>query len=234
MQNRNVINSWYPTFINCTVNCNERVLLFIDLWKPSFLFHSQAVYRKKYLKKYLSSHYPLSIISSSSLWLGYCFVSVAWGIYFLNRAFPPRGYFGFVEWLFFCASCFVPGISSLPECSISSFVFFSLTVLLSSLSLLLFVCLFVCFAQERILLWLLQFMQEQGISLDEVDQQGNSAVHVAAQHGHLGCIQVGIRGLLRGVQPLRPDLSSFHPAYLCWCQCLASRGLFFSAKDVVE
>lgn len=33
-------------------------------------------------------------------------------------------------------------------------------------------------------------MQEQGISLDEVDQDGNSAVHVAAQHGYLGCIQV--------------------------------------------
>lgn len=33
-------------------------------------------------------------------------------------------------------------------------------------------------------------MQEQGISLDEVDQEGNSAVHVASQHGYLGCIQV--------------------------------------------
>lgn len=33
-------------------------------------------------------------------------------------------------------------------------------------------------------------MQEQGISLDEVDQDGNSAVHVASQHGYLGCIQV--------------------------------------------
>ncbi|XP_012519728.1 PREDICTED: synphilin-1 isoform X7 [Propithecus coquereli] len=43
--------------------------------------------------------------------------------------------------------------------------------------------------QEKILLWLLQFMQEQGISLDEVDQDGNSAVHVASQHGYLGCIQ---------------------------------------------
>ncbi|XP_074184663.1 synphilin-1 isoform X2 [Rhinolophus sinicus] len=42
---------------------------------------------------------------------------------------------------------------------------------------------------EKILLWLLQFMQEQGISLDEVDQDGNSAVHVASQHGYLGCIQ---------------------------------------------
>lgn len=40
------------------------------------------------------------------------------------------------------------------------------------------------------LLWLLQFMQEQGISLDEVDQNGNTAVHVAAQHGHLSCLQV--------------------------------------------
>ncbi|XP_044301894.1 synphilin-1 isoform X1 [Varanus komodoensis] len=46
-----------------------------------------------------------------------------------------------------------------------------------------------CYGQEKILLWLLQFMQEQGISLDEVDQDGNSAVHVAAQRGYLGCIQ---------------------------------------------
>uniref|UniRef100_A0A8C3HIC7 Synuclein alpha interacting protein n=1 Tax=Chrysemys picta bellii TaxID=8478 RepID=A0A8C3HIC7_CHRPI len=45
------------------------------------------------------------------------------------------------------------------------------------------------YGQEKILLWLLQFMQEQGISLDEVDQDGNSAVHIAAQHGYLGCIQ---------------------------------------------
>lgn len=33
-------------------------------------------------------------------------------------------------------------------------------------------------------------MQEQAISLDEVDQDGNSAVHVASRHGNLGCIQV--------------------------------------------
>ncbi|NWJ04312.1 SNCAP protein, partial [Crypturellus undulatus] len=46
-----------------------------------------------------------------------------------------------------------------------------------------------CYGQEKILLWLLQFMQEQGISLDEADQDGNTAVHVAAQHGYLGCIQ---------------------------------------------
>ncbi|KAF5905313.1 synphilin-1, partial [Clarias magur] len=45
------------------------------------------------------------------------------------------------------------------------------------------------YGQERILLWLLQFMQEQAISLDEVDQNGNSAVHVAAQYGQLGCLQ---------------------------------------------
>lgn len=44
--------------------------------------------------------------------------------------------------------------------------------------------------QEKVLLWLLQFMQEQAISLDEVEQNGNTAVHVAAQHGHLTCIQV--------------------------------------------
>ncbi|NXD05393.1 SNCAP protein, partial [Certhia familiaris] len=47
-----------------------------------------------------------------------------------------------------------------------------------------------CYGQEKILLWLLQFMQEQGISLDEVDQDGNTAVHIAAQHGYLGCIQI--------------------------------------------
>ncbi|XP_068460398.1 synphilin-1 isoform X2 [Clinocottus analis] len=45
------------------------------------------------------------------------------------------------------------------------------------------------YGQEKVLLWLLQFMQEQGISLDEVDQNGNTAVHVAAQYGHLTCIQ---------------------------------------------
>lgn len=44
--------------------------------------------------------------------------------------------------------------------------------------------------QEKVLLWLLQFMQEQAISLDEIDQNGNTAVHVAAQYGHLTCIQV--------------------------------------------
>ncbi|XP_078252415.1 synphilin-1 [Rhinoraja longicauda] len=43
--------------------------------------------------------------------------------------------------------------------------------------------------QERVLLWLLQYMQEQGISLDEVDQHGNTAAHVATQHGHLTCLQ---------------------------------------------
>ncbi|XP_072272140.1 synphilin-1 isoform X2 [Pyxicephalus adspersus] len=45
------------------------------------------------------------------------------------------------------------------------------------------------YGQEKILLWLLQFMQEQGISLDETDKCGNSAVHIASQHGYLGCIQ---------------------------------------------
>ncbi|XP_050770421.1 synphilin-1-like [Gymnogyps californianus] len=45
------------------------------------------------------------------------------------------------------------------------------------------------YGQEKILLWLLQFMQEQGISLDEADQNGNTAVHIAAQRGYLGCIQ---------------------------------------------
>ncbi|XP_077457685.1 synphilin-1 [Stigmatopora argus] len=45
------------------------------------------------------------------------------------------------------------------------------------------------YGQEKVLLWLLQFMQEQAISLDEVDQDGNTGVHVAALNGHLGCIQ---------------------------------------------
>ncbi|KAM8960779.1 synphilin-1 [Pelodytes ibericus] len=45
------------------------------------------------------------------------------------------------------------------------------------------------YGQEKILLWLLQFMQEQGISLDEIDKCGNSAVHIASQHGYLGCLQ---------------------------------------------
>ncbi|XP_061835941.1 synphilin-1 [Nerophis lumbriciformis] len=45
------------------------------------------------------------------------------------------------------------------------------------------------YGQEKVLLWLLQFMQEQAISLDEVDQHGNTGVHVAAQYGHLTCIQ---------------------------------------------
>ncbi|CAJ0952727.1 unnamed protein product [Ranitomeya imitator] len=42
---------------------------------------------------------------------------------------------------------------------------------------------------EKILLWLLQFMQEQGISLDETDRCGNSAVNIASQNGYLGCVQ---------------------------------------------
>ncbi|XP_033829103.1 synphilin-1 [Periophthalmus magnuspinnatus] len=45
------------------------------------------------------------------------------------------------------------------------------------------------YGQEKVLLWLLQFMQEQAISLDEADLHGNTAVHTAAQHGHLTCIQ---------------------------------------------
>ncbi|XP_057687279.1 synphilin-1 [Corythoichthys intestinalis] len=45
------------------------------------------------------------------------------------------------------------------------------------------------YGQEKVLLWLLQFMQEQAISLDEVDHNGNTGVHVAALYGHLTCIQ---------------------------------------------
>ncbi|XP_051924885.1 synphilin-1 isoform X2 [Hippocampus zosterae] len=45
------------------------------------------------------------------------------------------------------------------------------------------------YGQEKVLLWLLQFMQEQAISLDEADHNGNTGVHVAAQYGHLTCVQ---------------------------------------------
>lgn len=76
--------------------------------------------------------------------------------------------------------------------------------------------------QEKVLLWLLQFMQEQAISLDEVDQNGNTAVHVAAQYGHLTCIQVCEVGknpvhlrLLREAQTLSVWSVS------CWPACLA-------------
>ncbi|XP_036383747.1 synphilin-1 [Megalops cyprinoides] len=68
------------------------------------------------------------------------------------------------------------------------------------------------YGQEKILLWLLQFMQEQAISLDEVDQNGNSAVHVAAQHGHLGCIQTlveyGSNVTIQNQQGERPSQSA--------------------------
>ncbi|KAJ8285259.1 hypothetical protein GJAV_G00024750 [Gymnothorax javanicus] len=68
------------------------------------------------------------------------------------------------------------------------------------------------FGQEKILLWLLQFMQEQAISLDEVDQSGNSAVHVAAQHGHLSCIQTlveyGSNVTIQNQQGERPSQSA--------------------------
>ncbi|CAM9888502.1 unnamed protein product [Lampetra planeri] len=45
------------------------------------------------------------------------------------------------------------------------------------------------FGQERILVWLLQYMQEEGVSLDGLDPDGNSAAHVAAREGHLACLQ---------------------------------------------
>ncbi|XP_028851820.1 synphilin-1 [Denticeps clupeoides] len=68
------------------------------------------------------------------------------------------------------------------------------------------------YGQEKILLWLLQFMQEQAISLDEVDQLGNSAVHVAAQYGHLGCIQTlveyGSNVTVQNQQGERPSQSA--------------------------
>ncbi|KAG8011762.1 Synphilin-1 [Nibea albiflora] len=65
---------------------------------------------------------------------------------------------------------------------------------------------------EKVLLWLLQFMQEQAISLDEVDQNGNTAVHVAAQYGHLTCIQTlveyGSNVTIQNQQGERPSQSA--------------------------
>uniref|UniRef100_A0A8C4Q0M1 Synphilin-1 alpha-Synuclein-binding domain-containing protein n=1 Tax=Eptatretus burgeri TaxID=7764 RepID=A0A8C4Q0M1_EPTBU len=43
--------------------------------------------------------------------------------------------------------------------------------------------------QERILIWLLQHMQEVGVSLDGANPDGNTAAHLAASHGQLGCLQ---------------------------------------------
>ncbi|XP_050973658.1 synphilin-1 [Labeo rohita] len=66
--------------------------------------------------------------------------------------------------------------------------------------------------QERVLLWLLQFMQEQAISLDEADQNGNTAVHVAAQFGHLSCVQTlveyGSNVTVQNQQGERPSQSA--------------------------
>ncbi|XP_056144690.1 synphilin-1 [Lampris incognitus] len=68
------------------------------------------------------------------------------------------------------------------------------------------------YGQEKVLLWLLQFMQEQAISLDEVDHQGNTAVHVAAQYGHLSCIQTlveyGSNVTIQNQQGERPSQSA--------------------------
>uniref|UniRef100_A0A3B4YYB2 Synuclein alpha interacting protein n=1 Tax=Stegastes partitus TaxID=144197 RepID=A0A3B4YYB2_9TELE len=68
------------------------------------------------------------------------------------------------------------------------------------------------YGQEKVLLWLLQFMQEQAISLDEVDQNGNTAVHVAAQYGHLTCIQTlveyGSNVTVQNQQAERPSQSA--------------------------
>lgn len=83
--------------------------------------------------------------------------------------------------------------------------------------------------QERVLLWLLQFMQEQAISLDEVDQNGNSAVHVAAQYGHLSCVQVlrsfdprfGLLFCLLCSEKERREAAL--PPISCCCSCSAER-----------
>ncbi|XP_078107647.1 synphilin-1 isoform X1 [Sander vitreus] len=68
------------------------------------------------------------------------------------------------------------------------------------------------YGQEKVLLWLLQFMQEQAISLDEIDQNGNTAVHVAAQYGHLTCIQTlveyGSNVTVQNQQGERPSQSA--------------------------
>ncbi|XP_036000173.1 synphilin-1 [Fundulus heteroclitus] len=68
------------------------------------------------------------------------------------------------------------------------------------------------YGQEKVLLWLLQFMQEQAISLDEVDQNGNTAVHVAAHYGHLTCIQTlveyGSNVTIQNQQGERPSQSA--------------------------
>lgn len=68
------------------------------------------------------------------------------------------------------------------------------------------------YGKEKVLLWLLQFMQEQAISLDEVDQYGNSAVHIAAQYGHLTCIQTlveyGSNVTVQNQQGERPSQSA--------------------------
>ncbi|XP_069562022.1 synphilin-1 [Brachyistius frenatus] len=68
------------------------------------------------------------------------------------------------------------------------------------------------YGQEKVLLWLLQFMQEQAISLDEVEQNGNTAVHVAAQYGHLTCIQTlveyGSNVTVQNQQGERPSQSA--------------------------
>ncbi|XP_077942539.1 synphilin-1 isoform X3 [Gasterosteus aculeatus] len=68
------------------------------------------------------------------------------------------------------------------------------------------------YGQEKVLLWLLQFMQEQAISLDEVDQNGNTAVHVAAQCGHLTCLQTlveyGSNVTVQNQQGERPSQSA--------------------------
>ncbi|KAA0714506.1 Synphilin-1 [Triplophysa tibetana] len=74
------------------------------------------------------------------------------------------------------------------------------------------------YGQERVLLWLLQFMQEQGISLDEVDQNGNTAVHVVAQHGHLSCLQTlveyGSNVTVQNQQGERPSQCAEHQGHM--------------------
>ncbi|KAG7219777.1 hypothetical protein INR49_011511 [Caranx melampygus] len=57
-----------------------------------------------------------------------------------------------------------------------------------------------------------RYGQEQAISLDEVDQNGNTAVHVAAQYGHLTCIQTlveyGSNVTVQNQQGERPSQSA--------------------------
>lgn len=69
-------------------------------------------------------------------------------------------------------------------------------------------------------------MQEQAISLDEADQNGNTAVHVAAQFGHLSCVQVCFVW-----DTVRERQEAALPPISCFCSVLRDVGLFCSLTD---